>query len=187
MTLFDFVAGLVLAASGIAGLMRGFTREVTTLAAFALAALAAFLALRYTGPIFGQAIHIVWLADAAALLAGFVFVYVVLRLMAGALTRRVRENAGLSGPDRLLGLVAGLARGIVVVGAIALVINAATPTERRPSWIKQARLYPMASAVGRGLARLAPKRFDLARETSKSAAVGEANAQPKALEVIRSP
>ncbi len=189
MTLFDLVAGLILAASCIAGLVRGFTREVTTLAAFALAALATFLALRFTGPIFGQAIHIDWLANAAALLAGFIFVYVILRLLAGALTRRVRETPTLSGPDRFLGLAAGFVRGVVVIGAFALVVNAATPSERRPAWITRARLYPLANAVGGAMSRLAPKRFALAHESKTAFGPDAAEAQPKALhlEVIRSP
>jgi membrane protein required for colicin V production len=188
MTLFDLVAGLILAASCIAGLVRGFTREVTTLAAFALAALAAFLALRFTGPIFGQAIHIEWLANAAALLVGFIFVYVILRLMAGALTKRVRETASLSGPDRFLGLVAGLVRGVVVIGAFALVVNAATPSEPRPAWVMRAKLYPLANAVGGAMSRLAPKRFALAHDGKTAFAPGSAETQPKALhlEVVRS-
>ncbi|MHB8529530.1 MAG: CvpA family protein [Caulobacteraceae bacterium] len=172
MTLFDLVAGLILAVSGIAGLVRGFTREVTTVAAFILAAVIAFLGLRFTAPIVGQAIRIVWLAEAAALLIGFVFVYILFRLAAGALTRRVQQTAALSGPDRVLGLIAGLVRGLVVIGAFALVVNAATPVERRPAWITQAKLYPLADTVGGAMARLTPRRVAFGKHAPGGREVG---------------
>ncbi|MGH6985628.1 MAG: CvpA family protein [Caulobacteraceae bacterium] len=162
MTLFDLVAGLILAASALAGLVRGFTREVTTIVAFILAAILSFAALRFTGPVFAQAIPIVWMADAAALLVGFVFAYIVLRLLGGALTRRIRDDHRLSGPDRVLGLIAGLARGLIVIGAFALVVNAAAAPDQPPAWIARARLYPLASDAGLAMSRLAPRRFGLA-------------------------
>ncbi|HEV2365965.1 MAG TPA: CvpA family protein [Caulobacteraceae bacterium] len=158
-TLFDLVGGLVLAASALAGFARGATREVTTVAAFIIAALLAFLALRFTEPIFAEAIHIAWVAGAAALVSGFIFLYIILRLLAGALTRRVRDTPALSGPDRFLGLLIGLVRGLIVIGAFALVLDAATPVERRPDWVTRAKLYPAAHFVAGWMAKLAPKRW----------------------------
>ena len=51
MTLFDFIAILILAVSGIVGFVRGATREVMTVLAFILAVLISIFALRFTGPI----------------------------------------------------------------------------------------------------------------------------------------
>ncbi len=161
MTLFDVVAGLVLLASGLIAFVRGATREVTTVLAFIAAIVVAVFGLRFTGPIARHAIHTAWIANAAAVLILFVVAYIVLRLIGGALTHQVRQTV-LSGLDRLLGLGIGLVRGAVVVGALTLLINSATPPERMPAWISKAKLYPAASSVAALLRTFAPEGLRMA-------------------------
>ncbi len=170
MTLFDLAAGLILLVSGIFGYARGATREVTTAIAFVLAILSAALALPFAGPIAGHAIHTVWVANAAAMLIVFIFAYIVLRLIGGALARRVRQTEALSGLDRALGFAIGVVRGLVVLGAFALLIQAATPAERRPAWIVRAKLYPLASAAGAALKSLAPQGLKAAHAVAPAIA-----------------
>ncbi len=161
MTLFDIVAGLTLAISGVMGFARGATREVTTVIALVLAALAAVFGLRFASPIALHFITTPWMANIAALLAVFISVYVVMRLIGGGLTRGVKSTV-LSGPDRVLGLGIGLVRGLVVIGAFILLIDAATPLDRMPVWITGARLYPLADAAGGLLRVFAPQGWKLA-------------------------
>ncbi|HWA61799.1 MAG TPA: CvpA family protein [Caulobacteraceae bacterium] len=161
MTLFDVAAGLVLLVSGLIAFIRGATREVTTVVAFLLAVGIALFGLRFTGPIARHAIHTAWMANAAAGLITFIAAYIVLRVIGGMLTQQVRQTA-LSGLDRLLGLGIGLVRGAVFVGAVTLLINAATPPERMPAWISKARLYPFATSAANGLRALAPEGLRMA-------------------------
>jgi membrane protein required for colicin V production len=164
-TLFDLIAGLILLASALVGLARGATREVTTVVAFVVAVMFAVLGLRFVSPIMQQAIHIVWMANTAGVLLLFLFAYVVLRLAGGALSRRVQQTAGLSGFDRVLGLLVGVVRGLVVIGGFALLLNAIMP-EPRPDWLTKARLYPVAQMVGNGLRAFAPKNLRAVGETA---------------------
>ena len=69
MTLFDILAGAVLAVSGLIGFARGATREVTTVIAFVLAAVIAVFSLRFTGAIAQHFIATPWMANAAAIRA----------------------------------------------------------------------------------------------------------------------
>lgn len=163
MTAFDAVAGGILALSAVLGLARGATREVTTLAAFALSLVLAVVLARFTAPLVGQAIHIAWLAKAVAMLAVFVLAYVVLRTLGGSLTKGIR-GAGLSGLDRALGLGIGLGRGVVVIGVIGMLIAAAIPAERMPHWISQARLYPLTERAGAALRSVAPKGLKMTHD-----------------------
>jgi membrane protein required for colicin V production len=165
MTLFDLIVGLALAASGLIGYVRGATREVTTVIALILAAMISVVGLRFTGPIAGHFIATPWMAHLAALLALFVAAYIVLRLIGGALTRGV-QRTGLSGLDRTLGLAIGLVRGLIVIGAFMLLIDAATPPERMPAWIIRARLYPLADASGALLRAFAPQGWKLASDVA---------------------
>jgi membrane protein required for colicin V production len=172
MNLFDLAAGLVLIVSALIGWIRGGTREVTTVIAFVAAAVIGLVALRFTGPIARHAIATVWLANIVAILIVFVAVYIVLRVAAGALTRRIHQTGGLSGADRTVGAGFGLVRALVILGLANLTINAITPTDRMPTWISGARLYPVSDVSAQALKTFAPQGAKLARQVAP--AVGHA-------------
>lgn len=163
MTLFDYIAGGLLLISGLVGYARGATREVTTVIAFVLAAIIAVYGLRFTGPIAAHSIHTAWIANTVAVLVSFVVVYIVLRMIGGALTQGVRQT-GLSGLDRILGFAIGLVRGLVVMGVFVLMMSAATPAERMPVWITRATLYPLAAAAADALKAFAPRGLKVAHD-----------------------
>ncbi len=163
MTIFDYAAVVVLLVSGLAGMVRGATREVSTVVALVAAATVAASTLRFTGPLAGRVIHTQWIANTAAVLCVFILTYIVLRLLGGALTRGVHQTS-LSGLDRLLGLGIGVVRALVVLGAFVLLIRAVTPPERMPVWMSDAKLYPLASASGDALKAFAPSGVKVAQE-----------------------
>ena len=98
MSLFDLAAGLVLIVSALVGWIRGASREVATVAAIVIAAVVALFSLRFTGPVARHAIATPWIANIAAILIVFAAIYILLRVMAGALTRRISRSSrdGLS-------------------------------------------------------------------------------------------
>jgi membrane protein required for colicin V production len=162
MTAFDYIAFAILALSTLFGFARGATRELVTVGAFIGAVVATLFGLRLTGPFAHHFIHTIWLARAAALLAGFIIAYLVLRLAGGTLVRGVRQTV-LSSLDRVLGAALGFVRGVVVIGVLALLIRAATPPERLPAWFTKARVYPTADAAGAVLRAIAPNGAHMAR------------------------
>jgi len=164
MSLFDLAAGLVLIVSVLVGWIRGATREVATFAALIVAAIVALAALRFSGPVARHAIHTVWLANIAAFLLVFVTVYILLRVAAAALTRRIHQTSGLGGVDRTLGAGLGAARALIVLGLANLTINAIMPADRMPPWISGALLYPVSSASASALKTFAPNGATLAKQ-----------------------
>jgi|HubBroStandDraft_1064217.scaffolds.fasta_scaffold169553_2 membrane protein required for colicin V production len=164
MSLFDLAAGLVLIVSVLVGWIRGATREVATVAALIVAAVVALAALRLSGPVARHAIHTPWLANIAAILLVFVAVYILLRVAAAALTRRIHQTSGLGGVDRTVGAGFGAARALVVLGLVNLTINAIMPPDRMPPWISGALLYPVSSVSASALKTFAPRGADLAKQ-----------------------
>jgi membrane protein required for colicin V production len=164
MSLFDLAAGLVLIVSVLVGWIRGATREVTTVAALVLAAVLSLFALRFSGPIARHAISTPWLANIAAILLVFAALYVLLRVIAGAVTRRLHQTSGLGGVDRAVGAGFGAARALVVLGLANLTITAIVPADRMPAWISGALLYPASSISARALKAFAPKGANLAKQ-----------------------
>ena len=188
MTQFDLMAGAVLVISGVIGLARGATREVTTVIAFVLAAVIAVYSLRYTGALAQHFIATLWMAHVAAILVVFIIVYIILRMIGARLTGGVRRTV-LSGFDRALGFAIGLVRGLVVIGAFALLIEAATPPERMAPWIRGAALWPLADAAGGALRAFAPRGFKTAHDMAQGAAQavtsdaeGQTGAQRKSMD-----
>ncbi len=176
MTKFDIAILGVFTLSALIGLARGATRELTTMFAFVASAVIALLALRFTGPIARHLIHAAWLANAVAVVAVFVGLYIVFRLVGGVLTRGVKSTI-LSGPDRLAGIAVGAVRAWVVVGGLALLLDAVTPIDRMPPWITGARTYPLVTAAAGSLRALAPRGMKIAKAALPS--IGHAGDAPR--------
>lgn len=162
MTLFDIIGLLILGVSAIAGLARGAIQEVSQVGAFIVAIFVSTFALRFTGPIAMAAVKPHWAANVVALGAVFLATYLTLRLIAGALTRKVRQTKGLGAADRLIGGGFGLLRGLVILGMVGLLLNIAMPNHTGPAWITGAKLYPVSLDGAVALEALAPRGSALA-------------------------
>jgi membrane protein required for colicin V production len=162
LTLFDIIALLILAVSTLVGFVRGALREVTTVVAFAIAVAAAIFALPFTGAIARAAVNPSWAANTVAVLIIFLAVYVLVRVLAAALTRGVHSTQTLGTIDRLIGSGFGLIRGLVFLGLFNLAFNMAPPPSGIPAWVGQAKLYALSADCAHALLALAPKGSALA-------------------------
>lgn len=155
--MFDLIVILILAVSGLVGFVRGAAREVVTVVAFVLSVIIAIFALRLTGPLARDAIHLAWLANAVAIIVVFIAAYIALRVLGAGLTRKIHDVQALGTLDRLVGFGFGLIRALVLLGVFNMVFNIATPPERTPKWVLDAKLYPLTEVSARALRTLAPK------------------------------
>src|SRR5579859_6392447 len=135
---FDIFIIVLIVLSGLFAFARGFVREALSIATWIGAALAGLYALPYTRPIAEQWLQKGIVADAAAGLSVFVVVLIVLSIMSSAIARRVKDSS-LSAVDRTLGLLFGLARGVILACVVYLGVTWALPEANRPVWIKEAR------------------------------------------------
>lgn len=164
--MFDLIVVLIILISAAVGFLRGAAREVATVVAFVLAVLLAVFALRFTGPLSRGAIHPAWLGNVVAVLVIFIAAYILLRVLGSSLTRRIHETEALGAFDRLIGLGFGLIRAGVLLGVFNLVFNIATPAERTPKWVSEAKTYPLTEICARALRTLAPQGSALASKVA---------------------
>ena len=136
--------------------------EIVSLVALVAAAAIAIFGLPAAAPIARRLIHLEWLATAAALVLVFVVVYLVVRLVGGMIASQIQETQFLGALDRSAGLAIGLARGLIVLGALNLMFNAATPKDLQPHWIVGSTTWPLAKTMGHLDAALAPQGLDIA-------------------------
>jgi membrane protein required for colicin V production len=162
MTQFDFIVLGLLLFSAAVGFARGAVREVFALVALVAAASLAIFGLPVFGPMVREVVKPDWLGTIASLAIVFIVAFVALRLIGAAIARRVQNTQVLGFLDRSLGLLIGLGRGLIVLGALYLMFNAATPQDLRPKWITGAQTWPLAESMGGLIERLVPQGMDVA-------------------------
>ena len=161
-TQFDLLVAALLLISAAVGFARGAAREIAALVALVGAAAFAVFGLPVFSPMVRHVVHPNWLAAVATLVLVFVVTYILLRLVGGVLARQIQQSHFIGTLDRSIGLLIGLARGLIVLGALNLLFNAATPKDLQPRWITGATTWPLAQNMGRLLTALAPKGLDIA-------------------------
>ena len=142
--MFDLIVAAVLIVSALIGFIRGATREVVAVLAFILAVVLAIVSLRFTTPLFLRFVDAEWLAKGIALFAVFLVAYIALRLAGAPITRGIHATS-LGAVDRAVGVGFGLVRALVVLGVFNVVFHVATPPERTPRWVLDAKLYPLTA------------------------------------------
>jgi len=162
LTQFDIIVLVLLLISAAVGFARGAMREVIALVALIVGALVAVFTLSESAPAVRHVIHPDWLGTGVALIGVFLLVYLLVRATGGVIARQIQETEFLGALDRSVGLAIGLARGLLVLGALNLMFNAATPKDLQPHWIVGASTWPLAQNMGRLVAALAPQGMDLA-------------------------
>jgi membrane protein required for colicin V production len=162
LTQFDAIVLILLAISAAMGFFRGAMLEIVSLIALVVAAGAAIFGLSTAAPYARKLIHLDWLATAAALIVVFVVVFALIRLIGAIIARQIQQTDFLGALDRSVGLLIGLARGLIVLGALTLMFNAATPKDLQPHWIVGSTTWPLAQTMGKLLVAAAPRGMDIA-------------------------
>ncbi len=145
MTGFDYVVTGIVSLSLLFGLWRGVVGEIIALLAWALAI---FAALEF-GSLVGRTVFVGMADPAMQTLAGCVLIFVGVLVVMSLLRMAVKSMVkalGLSMSDRLLGMVFGLARGVLVcMVLVGLGGMTAAPTQ---SWWRGASLAaPLETVV----------------------------------------
>lgn len=148
MTWIDFAIVGICVASAAFGFWRGFIKEAVSLATWLLALLLAWQAAWMIEERLGEWTAAPELRIWAARAIIFVSVLVIGGLIAWALRALIRSS-GLSSTDRSLGALFGVARGALLVGLLAMLINLAGLTEE--TWWDQARLRPASEQIAEGI------------------------------------
>ncbi len=134
------IVALVLV-SALISLLRGFVREALSMVSWALAF---FVAVAFHQPVVDLLAPNVtkpYIRDILAYILLFTGT-LVLGSLATYLIAEMVKRTGLSGTDRLLGMVFGAARGLIVVLAILVVLPSLLAGIEQDQWWKESRLIP---------------------------------------------
>lgn len=156
----DAVVLAVLALSALLAFARGLVREALGVGAWVLAGLIAgpYGIFPYVQPWARGQFNDPSTADIAAFGGVFLISLIVLWVVAGALSSFVQRSA-LGGLDRTLGLLFGLARGAVVLGAAYIIASFALPPDQWPPPLVQARSINLLYRDAAWLAEQVPAQY----------------------------
>jgi len=140
MTWADWAIIAVLAVSALISVVRGFVKEVVSLLIWVAAAVIA--------SIFHDQLA-VWLVDwistpSLRMLTAWILLFVAVLIVGGILNYllgKLVEATGLSGTDRLLGLLFGLARGLIILMVIVIILPSILPVDQ-DLWWQESTLVP---------------------------------------------
>ena len=149
------VIGIVLL-SAVFAFVRGFVREIFSVAGWLGAGVATYFGFPYLPPYFIGVIDDSFLADVATGATIFITSLVAFSVLSTAIARQIRESQ-LNALDRSLGFVFGLARGGLVVCLAYLTLAWAFPPTEQPVWIREARVLPLLEFGAKELADLLPE------------------------------
>lgn len=145
----------VILISALLSMLRGFTREVLAIAAWVVAALAAWKFYPNLVPMLLPHVHKPIIAIALAV--GLIFL--VALVLVSILTVRISDmvlDSKIGALDRSLGFVFGAARGLLLCVVAFLFFNFLMQDKKMPDWAANARSTPMLASLSQSLQDMIP-------------------------------
>lgn len=140
--------------SAVLAMVRGFSREVLSIASWVVAALCAFF-------LYGQAMPLVtpyFDNETIAMVVAAAGVFVIALIVVSVITMKIADfiiDSRVGALDRTLGFLYGAARGILVV-AVGLLFFTWLVADNQPAWITNAKSKPLLDDIGTRLQNLLP-------------------------------
>lgn len=131
----------ILSVSAIISLIRGFVKEALSLAFWAVAFVVSMTFHSQMMQLLENAIERVYLRELVAYVSLFAGTLLVGAMTTYLLSEFVKKT-GLGGTDRLLGMIFGAARGVIVVVALLVIAPKLLTDIDQDSWWQESQLIP---------------------------------------------
>lgn len=152
-TILDGIVLIVVLISATLAMVRGFVREVLSVASWVAAAAAAYYFYRPVLPLVtpyfeSRTVATIIAASAIFFVALIISSYITMRIADFVIDSRVGAF------DRILGFIFGVVRGVLLLVIALLFFNWLVP--HPPNWVSQAATKPFLDGIGRSLSAALP-------------------------------
>jgi membrane protein required for colicin V production len=154
-TLLDIVLLVVMLVSALLAMVRGFMREVLSIASWAAAALLTLYAYPKLLPTAKQYINHDILASAAVIAGVFLGTLLVVSVITIKISDMILDSR-VGALDRTLGFLFGLARGLLILVVAFLFFAWLVPEKGWPEWVRNAKSRVVLQSTGQALMSLLP-------------------------------
>jgi len=155
-TLLDILLLVVMLVSGLLAMVRGFMREVLSIAAWGIAAIAA---VAFSGRLIPVVKSYVSLGDTAVNVIAAAIIFLVVLLIVSIITVRISDmilDSRVGALDRTLGFLFGLGRGLIIVVVAFLFFAWLVPPKAQPVWVQNAKSKVVLQSTGEWLMSMLP-------------------------------
>ena len=154
-TLLDVILIGVMFISAILAMIRGFMREILSIAAWALAALTTLYAYGKLLPSAKTYFNNDILATGVVVAGTFLLTLLVVSVVTVRFSDMVLDSR-VGALDRTLGFLFGLARGLIIVVVAFLFFVWLVPTKTQPAWVANAKSKVVLQSTGDWLMSMLP-------------------------------
>lgn len=154
-TLLDIIVLAVMLLSGLLAMIRGFMREILSIAAWATAAVATL----YAFPRLLPQAKTYFNNDTIAAIAVIAGVFIGTLVIATIITSRISDmvlDSRIGALDRTLGFLFGLGRGLLIVVVAFLFFAWLVPDKQQPDWVRTAKSLSVLQSTGNWLMSMLP-------------------------------
>jgi membrane protein required for colicin V production len=153
----DIVVIIVVLISAVLAMVRGFVREVLSVASWVAAAAAAYFLYKPLVPLVQPYVES---GTVATIIAAAVIFFIAL-IIASYITMKISDfviDSRVGAVDRILGFGFGAARGVLLVVIALLFFD--WLVQKPPTWVAEARTKPVLDSLGQQLMAALPEDFE---------------------------
>src|SRR5712672_1823129 len=155
-TLLDMILIGVILISAVLAMIRGFMREILSIAAWVLAALATLYSYGKLLPWAKSYVNNDIVATGAVVAGTFLLTLLVVSVVTVRFSDMVLDSR-VGALDRTLGFVFGLARGLIIVVVAFLFFVWLVPAKTQPAWVANAKSKVVLQSTGDWLMSMLPE------------------------------
>ncbi len=152
----DLILIAVMLVSGLLAMVRGFMREVLSIAAWGAAAIVTLLAYSRLLPYAKEYFNNDYVAAGVTIGGVFLLTLIVVSALTVRLSDRVLDSR-IGALDRTLGFVFGLGRGLLIVVVAFIFFDWLVPQRSQPEGLRDARSRVVLEGTGEWLMSLLPE------------------------------
>lgn len=159
MTALDGLVIVVILFSAFLAMVRGFSREVLSLASWIIAAVAALLFYKNILPF----VETYFSNKTIALIASLAIIFIIVFIIISVITMKIADviiDSRIGALDRTVGFIFGIARGLFIMVIAILLINQLIKPDEQAPWLKDAKTKPMLDSLSMKIWDLLPKDPD---------------------------
>jgi membrane protein required for colicin V production len=154
-TLLDIIVLAVMLLSGLLAMIRGFMREILSIAAWGAAALTTLYAFSKLLPIAKTYFNNDTVATVAVIGGVFVGTLIVVSIVTVRISDMILDSR-IGALDRTLGFLFGLARGLLIIVIAFLFFSWLVTEKQQPDWVRSAKSRTVLEGTGEWLKSFLP-------------------------------
>src|ERR1700760_4541348 len=158
-TLLDLFLLAVMLISGLLAMVRGFMREILSIAAWGIAALVTLYSYAKLLPTAKQYFNSDMVATAVTVGGVFLLTLLIVSIITVRISDMVLDSR-VGALDRTLGFLFGLGRGLIIVVVAFLFFAWLVPPPKQPDGVKNAKSLEVLNKTGEWLQTLLPQDMD---------------------------